>query len=82
MNDNPNIVVCNPPEEANYGTWLLNHPDCDTVIQHIGTGATILIYAYAKNASGNEELEQYRDSYMPDYDILMGVSEDGIRSVI
>ena len=82
MNENSSIVICDPPQEVNYGSWLFEHPDCDTIVQHIGTGPIMLVFAYSLSKEGNEELMSYRNYHMPEKTILAGVSADGIRSIL
>ena len=76
------VKVFEYPEEANYGQWAFDHPECDSIIEQIGTGPTILVYAYATTKEGNKELENVRDEMFSDKAILMGVSMDAIRGFI
>ena len=68
-----NIVVPEAPIEADYGEWAFLHPECDTIMQIVGTGSTILVYGYAKRAEGNRELRAYRNAFFPNLKILKGV---------
>ena len=76
------VEIFEYPVEANYGQWAVDHPECDSIIEQIGTGPIILVYAYATTKVGNEELRGVRDKMFPDKEILMGVSMDGIRGLI
>ena len=79
---NGDIEILDFPIEANYGQWAMDHPECDTIYEQIGTSSVILVYAFAKSKSGNKPLELYRNNHLKDKKILMGVSMDGIRSII
>ncbi len=86
MSDNAikteNVIVPEFPIEANYGQWAIDHPECDSIVEQIGTGPIILVYAYSVSKSGNKELELVKNSAFPDKEILMGVTLDGIRSLL
>ncbi len=77
-----NIMIPDFPIEANYGQWAMEHPECDSVAEQIGTGTTILIYAYATSKDGNKTLRVCRDRMFTDKKIFKGVSLDGIRTLI
>lgn len=76
------IEILEYPLEVNYGQWAIDHPECDTIYEQIGTGSTILVYAFALSKKANSLLVKYRDKHLQDKKILMGVSLDGIRSII
>ena len=82
VTEKKDIVVLDFPIEANYGQWAIDHPECDTVYEQIGTSSTILVYAYSLSKGGNKNLHRYRDEFLEGKKILMGVSLDGIRSII
>ena len=77
-----NISVYEYPVEVDCGEWIVNHPDCDTVCEQIGSGSKMLVYAYATSKKGNEPLHAYRDKNLSNKKILKGVSIDGIRRLI
>ena len=82
MEKKDEIEILDFPIEANYGQWAIDHPECDTIYEQIGTSSVILVYAFAKSKRGNKLLEIYRNDHLKDKKILMGVSMDGIRSII
>lgn len=77
-----NISVYDFPIEVDGGEWIENHPDCDTVCEQIGAGAGLLVYAYATSKKGNEPLHVYRDKYLPDMNILKGISKEAVQGFI
>ncbi len=72
------ISIPDYPIEINYGDWVINHPDCDSIMEMIGNGPIMLVYAYSTSKEGNKELRQLKDTSFSDKKILMGVSKDGI----
>lgn len=80
--ESSDIFVYDYPVEVDCGDWIVNHPDCDTVCEQIGSGSIMLVYAYATSKSGNKPLHIYRDNNLSDKKILKGVSMDGIRRLI
>ena len=82
MTEYPNIIVLDYPEEVNFSEWSFEHPECDCIIQQIGTGPKAMLYAYSKSKAGNEELRIYRNKYLEGYEILVGLSENAISSLL
>ncbi len=76
------IVVPEYPIEADYGQWLMEHPECDLIADHIGTGTKLLIYAYATSKEGNKALRLCRDEKFDGKTIFKGVSVDGLSTLI
>ena len=76
------IMVPELPIEVDLGEWILNPPDCDTVLDDIQGSSHSLVYAYATNEDGNDELHRYRDKNLPGMEILKGVSSYGIRKLL
>ena len=74
-----NIIVFDEPFLTNDLEWLSDHPDCDSIIEHIG--AMLRVYAYAANKSANRALVRFRDEYYKGKIILAGMSRDGINSL-
>ena len=76
------IMVLEYPITVNLGEWVIDHPDCDSICERIGTGPNYLIYAYALDISANDALEKFRNEQYPDKKILTGVTMDGIRGLL
>jgi hypothetical protein len=76
------VVVPEFPIETDYGNWAIEHPECDSIIEQIGTGPIILVYAYATSHEGNKTLMRIKEQKFADKEILMGVTLDGIRRLI
>ena len=81
MSEYPNIEILDYPIEVNMGEWTFGHPDCNSIIQQIGTGPKAMVYAYAKSKDGNSELKTYRDECMDGQEILVGLTKDAISSL-
>ena len=82
MNENDHIVIPKEPIESTYGDWAFDHPECDSIMQLIGTGPSILVFGYAKDEKGNAELRRYRNEHLPEYRILSGVTKDAVNGLI
>ena len=79
---NSKVVIPEYPITVNLGEWVIEHPECDSICERIGTGPNYLIYAYATDKDGNGDLEELRDEKFSEKKILEGVSLDGIRRLI
>lgn len=82
MMENPNIKIPNTPLVVNLGEWIIEHPDCDSICERIDANHNYLIFAYASQKSGNQDIKKLRDERFSDKKILMGVTADGIRGLI
>ena len=82
MTDESNIEVLQEPIEADYVQWAIEHPECDSIIEHIGQGATMRVFAYAITKAANRALRDYRNKYLSDKRILVGMTKDGISSIV
>ena len=71
------IIVLDKPIETDDLKWLADHPECDSIIDHIGR--ILRVYAYATKKSANRALAKFRDTYYAEKTILAGVSQDGIN---
>lgn len=80
--DLSNVIVPDWPLEVDFGDWIIDHPDCDTVYERISGSSNILVYAYASDKSGNDILRDLRDRNYSGKKILQGVSENGIRQLV
>lgn len=76
------ITVLNAPIEADWGTWLLDHPDCDTICEDVIVGKVIRIFAYANSSAGNVELKKYRNDIFRDKKIIKGLSKNAVLGII
>ncbi len=76
------VVIPEFPIETNYGKWLLENPECDSISEQIGTGTTMIVYAYATSKSGNKELRELRNKMFPDKKIYRALSQAGIRTLV
>ncbi|MBE5832194.1 MAG: hypothetical protein E7306_10705 [Butyrivibrio sp.] len=66
------ISIPDFPIEINYGDWVIDHPECDSIMEMIGTGPIMLVYAYSTSNEGNKELRLLKDARFSDKKILMG----------
>lgn len=82
MPEMKNITVLDHPIEADWGTWIINHPDCDTICEDIIIGKIIKIFAYANSDAGNAELKTYRNNVLSGKKILKGLSSNAINGII
>lgn len=80
--DRANINVLDQPIKTDFGQWIIDHPDCDTIFDKAETSSVIIIYAYATSKKGNSDLHLYRDTHFTGKKILKGVSLDGIRKLV
>ena len=77
-----NISIPEQPLEEDFADWILNHPDCDTIFEKINGSSNILVYAYALNDDGNDDLLTVRKQRFPEKELLQGVSQRGLRQLI
>lgn len=82
MADYSNITILEDPIEANWGDWLVAHPDCDTICEDVKTGERIRVFAFSKSLEGNRTLKQYRNQSLLGKKILKGLSSDAIAGII
>ncbi len=80
--DMTNISIPEFPIQIDFGDWVKMHPDCDSIMEMIGTGPIMLVYAYATSKAGNKALNQLKKQKYADKKILMGVSKDGISRLV
>ena len=76
------IIMPDNPLSVDFGKWILEHPECDAIIEQIGTGPIMLVYAYSISKGANRELRRIRDERFKDKEILKGVTMDGIRNLV
>ena len=82
MEKQEEITILEHPIVAEYIQWVIDHPECDTIIEHIGNGPTMRVFAFAQTKTANKALRRYRKEHFPDKRILMGMTKDGISSII
>jgi hypothetical protein len=80
--DMNNIAMPDNPIIVNLGNWIIDHPECDSICERIGTGPDYRIFAYALSKEGNVALQTLRDERFAGKKILMGVTMDGVRRLI
>ena len=69
------------PQTISTEKWINEHLDCDAIIDNLGS--TIVVYAFTRDPKYNYALEKFRKerNYNQQH-ILMGVSSDGLNSLI
>lgn len=82
MNDCIGVSILDKPMEVDWGKWLLEHPDCDTVYEDVKIGEIIRVYAFSVSKSGNVELERIRNQRFSGKKIMKGLSSSAIAGLI
>ncbi|MBQ9361751.1 MAG: hypothetical protein IJT96_12020 [Lachnospiraceae bacterium] len=75
------IAMPDKPITVNLGKWIIEHPECDSICERIGSGPDYLIYAYALSKEGNAQLQALRDEKFVGKKILMGITMNGLRRI-
>lgn len=81
MEEAKDITVLNQPIESDIIEWAIEHPDCDSIIEHTGSGQNIRIFAYAREQAAKWNLQKYRNENYPGKRILVGMTKDGANSI-
>ena len=83
MNMEDNIVILDNPLDIDTGAWMVEHPDCDAIIEDVENsyGQRIRVFAYAVNELGNDILETIRNHRFSHMSILKGVSRYAIGGI-
>ncbi len=82
MEKQEEITILEHPIVAKYIQWVIDHPECDSIIEDTDTGDTMRVFAFAKSKSGNKALHRYRNEHFPNMSILIGMTKDGVNSIV
>ena len=70
------IVILDSPVEVNAVEWLIQHPECDTIVNPFGNEPDVFVCAYAKSWEYNGDLEKLWKSKYKGKELLGGITRE------
>ena len=76
------IMVYDPPKIVDMGDWIVEHPECDFVMERLPDDwQNIRVFAYAVDKEHNDALLTYKENNLDDKRLVGGVPASGFYSV-